>query len=451
VTLKVPVRTSIISSVAVLGFCFGASRAECQSTSAPTRPVYGGAQTRNQPADGLGLSVQAYEAYDDDVLAGTTGTGTPTPRSSLTAQSGFYSGLAAGLLYGHSGTNSSFRSWANTAVAYYPDQSNVTAIYHQLGLAFAAPLGDRVRIDANSFADYSPRYSLRLIPVLQAVESQGGLSLQDETPAPTPDFDYTVVQRDSYRYGGNVGVNVSITGRSSLGLAYGHAQTSSSDGLFDMQVRSARASFGYKMTRNASLTAGYSRYEGLYDRSNARNSVAETVNIGVNYHKPLSVTRRTFLQFATGTAVAENLDGDRSLRATGSAVLSHQIGRSWSARADYHRGVGYLEGFNEPVFSDTAGAGVGGLISRRVEFSSDARYFRGSTSPSSATRPFDTYSAWVRVRTGLTRGLAAYAEYFFYHYEFADAATRPTGVASKYSRQGVRVGISLWVPLVGRR
>jgi hypothetical protein len=416
--------------------------------------VYGGAQARNVPSDGLGLTAQAYGAYDDNVLAGTRGTGginSPTAPSLLADQSGFYSGFSAGLVYGHSGDNSSFRSWANTALAYYPDQKDLTAVYHQLGLAFAAPLGDRVSVNGNSFADYSPRYSLRLFPVVAAVEPEPGLPVTEEIAAPAPDFDYTVVQRDSYRYGGNVGMRVSVTNRSSINLAYGHAQTSSSEDFFDMQVRSARASFSYGITQNASFTAGYSRYEGMYERPGARDTLAESVNVGVNYRKPLSITRRTFLQFATGTAATENLEGNRTLRATGMAALSHQIGRTWAARADYRRGVGYIEGFNDPVFSDTTGAGVGGLISRRVEFSSDVRYFRGTTTLQSSGPPFETYAAWLRLRTGLSQSLAAYAEYFFYHYEFEDASTRPLGAASRYSRQGVRVGLSLWVPLVGRR
>jgi hypothetical protein len=443
-------RTSIIAFATAVGLCFSAGRAECQSTSPSSTAVYGGAQARNAPSDGLGLSVQAYGAYDDNVLAGTSGSGTPTFPAVSSAQSGFYSGLATGLLYGHSGERASFRSWANSAVVYYPDQSDLTAIYHQLGLGLSAPLGDRVNISGTAFGDYSPRYTLRLFPVLAAVETETELAISDQIAAPAPDLDYTIVQRDSYRYGGSGSVNVSLTTRSSLGVGYGYAQSSSTDGFFDMQVRNARASFGYKISRNASLTAGYSRQEAMYERPNARTSLAESVNIGVNFNKPLSITRRTYVQFATGTAITENLQGERSLRATGSALLSHQIGRSWSVHADYRRGVGYLEGFVEPTFYDSAGAGVGGLISPRVEFSSDARYFRGSVNLRSSS-PFDTYSAWVRVRTALNRSLAAYAEYFFYRYEFADASTRPIGVASQYHRNGVRVGLSLWVPLVGRR
>jgi hypothetical protein len=109
--------------------------------------------------------------------------------------------------------------------------------------------------------------------------------------------------------------------------------------------------------------------------------------------------------------------------------------------------VGYIEGFDQPVFSDSASAGLGGLISRRVEFSTGARYFAGAAGLTAAAPPFDSYAAWARIQTGLTQSLAAYAEYRFYRYEFTDTAARPIGLPSNFQRNGVRVGLSLWVPL----
>ena len=46
------------------------------------------------------------------------------------------------------------------------------------------------------------------------------------------------------------------------------------------------------------------------------------------------------------------------------------------------------------------------------------------------------------------RTLAVYVEYLFYHYNFHDVADRPFGLPRKFSRNGVRVGLSLWLPLI---
>ena len=440
-------RTSIISSLAVLGLCLDVVPAECQTT-APSAAVFGGSQTRDGQGDGLGLSLSAYEAYDDDVLAGTTGSGTPSQPSIASRQSGLYSGLAVGLLYARSGDTSNIRSWANSAIAYYPDQSNLSAVYHQLGLAFSAPLGSRVRVSGSPFADYRPYYSLRLLPVSAVPEPEPALAISEGGPAPSPEIDYTRIQRNSYRYGGNFGLGVSVTNRLGLGINYGHVQTAADEGLVDTRVRGGGAGLTYRLTRNAALRASYSRYESSYEVLDRRPTETQNITIGINYNKPLSITRRTHLEFGTGSAIADDAGGNRRFQALGSALLRHQMGRTWSARTDYRREFGYLEGFAQPVLSDSVGGGFGGLMSPRVEFSSDARYFNGAVGLTPNAPRFDTYSAWVRVRTGLNRSLAAYAEYFFYHYEFADAAARPTGLPPRYSRNGVRVGLTLWVPLV---
>jgi hypothetical protein len=366
----------------------------------------------------LGLSAQVYEAYDDDVLASSTGSGSNRPPASAAAgQSGFYSAFGVGLLYSHRGDSSSFRSWANSGAAYYPDQSELSAIYHQLGLSLSAPLGSRVNLYVSSFADYRPRYSLQPIPLLEVPEPDPALAVSAGTAAPAPDIDYTIVPHESYRYGGNAGLHFSLTGRLNLGVDYGRVQTTSSDGLTDMQVQGGGAALRYKLTRNASLKAGYSRREATFEGLVRLPSVTEHINVGIDYHKALSITRTTQLRFGSGSAIAQDNRGRRRLEAIGSASLVHQFKRTWAAQSEYRRDVGYIEGFSQPVFSDSVSAGVGGLVSRRVEFSADARYLNGTSG---------------------------------FHYEF-DEGVRPPGLPPTYSRNGVRVGLSLWVPLVGRK
>jgi hypothetical protein len=123
------------------------------------------------------------------------------------------------------------------------------------------------------------------------------------------------------------------------------------------------------------------------------------------------------------------------------------MGRTWSAQAQYRREVRYIEGFLHPVFSDSASSSVSGLLSRRVDVAVNASYVTGTVGLSRGSPRFDTYSASARVRRALTRKLAAYIEYLFYHYEFDEAAARPAGLPRKFDRNGVRVGLSLWLPL----
>ena len=124
------------------------------------------------------------------------------------------------------------------------------------------------------------------------------------------------------------------------------------------------------------------------------------------------------------------------------------MGRTWNARAQYRREVGYLEGFAQPVFSDSANVAVGGLITRRLDLFLNANYITGTSAIRQDSPRFDSYSASARLRRALHRSLAVYVEYLFYHYNFDEVADRPFGLPPEFSRNGVRVGLSLWLPLI---
>ena len=155
----------------------------------------------------------------------------------------------------------------------------------------------------------------------------------------------------------------------------------------------------------------------------------------------------TFLRFSSGSAIAE--DGDkRRIQALGSAALAHQIGRTWIAQIEYRRGIRHVEGFDRPLLSDSAAATVKGLATRRLELSITTSYLAGTVGLSPGSPDVDSYAASGRVRTALSRTLAAYVEYLFYHYQFAEGAVRPLGVPEKLNRQGARIGLILFVPVI---
>ena len=61
---------------------------------------------------------------------------------------------------------------------------------------------------------------------------------------------------------------------------------------------------------------------------------------------------------------------------------------------------------------------------------------------------FNSYSGSARVRRAFTRTLAGYVQYLFYHYNFDEAADRPVGLPRTFNRNGVRVGLSMWLPVL---
>jgi hypothetical protein len=443
------VRPFLISSVALLGLWLGVACAESQTRPRRIGPaVFGGTATRAaKPGGGLDLSAQLFGAYDDDVLADQNGSTSRRPTRAGSAD-GLFSGLGIALRYARPGDRADFRSWANSAVNYYPDLRDLTTTYHQVGLSFAAPFGRRFSMYASPFATYSPRYAMQLFPVPLPVDPAAEPSVGDSAAAAAPDLDSAIVKRESFRYGGNVGLSLSATNHTSVNVAYGYTKTTSSGvRSADFEVQTAGVSLGHKLTRYASLRVGYSLHEGTYEGSGQPVTRTQNVDVGVDYQKALSLSRRTFLRFNTGSVIASDQAGRRRIQAVGFASLVHQMGRTWTAQAQYRREVRYIEGFVRPVFGDSAGSSVSGLLSRRVDVAVNAAYFTGTEGLTRGSARLDSYWASARLRRALTRTLATYVEYLFYHYGFDEAAVRPAGLPRTFNRNGARVGLSLWLPL----
>ena len=356
--------------------------------------------------------------------------------------------------------------YTDNSVNYYPDVDGLTTSYHQAGATLVSRLGRRYRIRVSPFAAYSPHYSMRLFLAPLPVDPDGAGSLDGPALA-APDVDSTILQRESVRYGGNTELRISVARHSTVTVGYNYTKTDFSDdrpgnGTGNFDVQTVGATFRHEISGAASLRLGYALQESTFEGSTTPLTRTQNLIIGVDYRKPLSRSRRTFLRFNTGSVITNQVAtdqvdtdqvdtdqvDDRHVRATGSAMLVHQMGRTWDARAQYRRDVGYLEGFVRPVFTDTANFAVGGLMTRRTDLFFNVNYTSGTSALRRDSPRFDSYSASARVRRAFTRNLAAYFEYLFYRYDFDDGVDRPTGLPQRFSRNGVRVGLSLWLPLI---
>ena len=343
VTSATAVRTIAISSVATVAVCLGAAQhAESQTTrSRQIGPaVFGGTGTRADQPGGLDLSAQLFTSYDDNVLADERRNGVGGRRT--VGAEGFYSGLFVGLQYAHFGQNTEFQAYTDNAVNYYPDMDGVTTSYHQAGATLVSRFGRRYRIRVSPFAAYSPHYSMRLFLAPLPVNPDGAGSLDGQGLA-APDVDSTILQRESFRYGGNTELRISVARHSSVTVGYNYTKTDFSDdrpgdrsGNFDVQT--ILAQFRHEISGSASLRLGYALQESTFEGSTTPLTRTQNLIIGVDYRKPLSRSRRTFLRLNTGSVITNQVDtnqvdtdqvDDRHVRATGSAMLVHQMGRTW--------------------------------------------------------------------------------------------------------------------------
>jgi hypothetical protein len=201
------------------------------------------------------------------------------------------------------------------------------------------------------------------------------------------------------------------------------------------------------------MRLGYTYRQARY--SALLRTVEHDVEIGIDYRRALSPSRRSTIGFSLGPTLiqmpfeaSQSQGAGRQFRLTGDAFLERQMGRSWSARAAYHRGLSYVEVLAGPVYTDSASVEATGFANRRVDLSFSAAFATGQmASQNSAAAHFAMYTADSRLRFALSRHWAAYIEGLFYDYAFDPNLVIVPGLPSHFTRRGVRGGITMWLPV----
>jgi hypothetical protein len=130
---------------------------------------------------------------------------------------------------------------------------------------------------------------------------------------------------------------------------------------------------------------------------------------------------------------------------------AYDFGRTWQARGGLRRGAEFVPSLSAPVFADSVTLAMDGLITRRLETRVSAAYSTGESALSRNALTFNTYVGTVRLRFGVTSALAPYIEYLYYFYDFRGSARElPDGLPQRLERNGIRVGLTLWIPLLRR-
>ena len=139
----------------------------------------------------------------------------------------------------HVGRNTNFTAQTSNSLNYYPAVDGLTTTYHQVGGTVVHRLGRRYTVHASPFASYSPSYSMRLFLAPLPVDPGGAGSL-DGPPLAAPDVDSTILQRASFRYGGNAELKMVVARYSTLTVGYRYTKTDLSNELGDYLNRSGR-------------------------------------------------------------------------------------------------------------------------------------------------------------------------------------------------------------------
>jgi hypothetical protein len=423
--------------------------AEPQEIAAPDKPLPAevrrpyrglfGANDQPRRKHSVTFTGSGFAAYDDDVFADT---GAPTP---MQRRDGMYGGVTASLDYAR--TSRVFADLTGTVgLNKYGDRTPVAG-YRAAGAV--GMNGSRGAWNAGGSAGYSSEFRLGVF----VDPLHGGIA----DPFQSISADYDLYNLAAYRTTLGATATRTIGRRSTLSGFYGRTDTLYVHGPYDYSTQGAGAVFSRGLTRHLTFRAGYQYGMAHYATPTTRPRGMHTVDLGLEYGRALSVSRRTRFGFTTGSALyssnvssIESTGGELMYRFIGTANLTHEMGRTWTAALSYRRGVDFHEGFYDPFLSDAVGGTLHGLFSRRVAFTAEGNYSFGKVGFGSDNH-YSSSSTTAQLQFALTRTLAAYAGYFYYRYrfdEFDEFVFLDPRFARALERQGARAGLMATVPLI---
>lgn len=428
-------------------------------SATPFRGLFGGAEPIGRQKHALNLSGSIFAAYSTNIGPSPT----VNPLTETFDQDSRMAGGSGSVVYSRQWDAAQFGAQASGGqswVAAYEDSGDPWLTRWSAGVdgGFSKRVGSRTNFSASGSADYSPYLTYGTFGFLPGTIT--GL------PVDTPGLDHVQTRDPSVRSNAHAQVSWALTRTSSVEAYYSlTAQTfvSSDPQNFDRLDHTVGGRYRYQFGRYVGLRAGYGYQRSTLGGPDGTPWANHFIDLGVDagYGRSYALTRRTTFAFSTDSGVFTNqrsstqsdegFDPDTRLFVGGNASLTQTIGRTWSATAGYNRAVNYTVGFVEPMLSDSAYASLGGLFTTRLDFTATAHYTTGQVGFSGQQNGYGTSSANAVLRYAVTRNLAAYAQYFYYHYMFESGVTRPDYLKPQLDRQGVSVGLTAWLPLIGSR
>jgi hypothetical protein len=414
-----------------------APQTQTPAAQRPVRGLFGGIERDPTRYRSLDLSVAFLGGYDDN--ASPQGTG-GDPRF---GDSGGIGNASANLTYRRGRNDTFFTAGARAGYRYYSSLEGLNAADYGADLAFNSRPSRRTQLSARQDLGYQPFFSFLTVPVF--LPTPAG-------PEVRPIVDYSVADRASLTYNTSLEGGYDITRRTHVALSHLFRGLDFIETGDDGRLRDHLTSVGIGRDVTRRWRVGgrlvFGRGDNRYVGEGFRTST-EGADFTIDYRRLFRSRRQVTVSFAPGFSrlETENLTIGRRVdrRVTATLRAGIDLSPTWSASADYRRGLRQIPGVPQPAFADDVQMRVTGLIGRRVDISLTAQYTEGD--PGFARSGFATVSGQAQVRMALSRLAAMTAQWVYYRYEFARAAELPVGMGREYDRNAVRVGVNLWLPL----
>jgi len=269
---------------------------------------------------------------------------------------------------------------------------------------------------------------------------------------PTPTSPGVFTTGDTYLgFGASAGYSHKLSTKLALtaGYAYYANDSWSSDAVaqpYDSQFVNAGLTYG--LGHGVGLRAGYGTTIGGFGSTGSSTDFhSRNIDIGVDYNKSLSLTRKSTLSFGTGLSGIGDPAGAVHYYFVGHADFSHEIGRSWSLTANVSRSTNFYQTLGAPTVADMLTAGIGGLIGRRVTVQTGVSAWRGAA-VGTGDNVYTSANLYGTTRFALNRVLGVSATYSYYRYIFSDdIVAPPPGFAQHTTSQSVVFSLDVFAPL----
>jgi hypothetical protein len=354
-------------------------------------------------------------------------------------------GHAAGSLR-YSFIGSRLDAWASAASSahYYADTTDQLPVRHvaTAGLNLRVPLSLRTNLTLGQTASYQPLQTVSPFPGLIDPGIGGGQALPID-----PDLAAT---GDGYlQYDSSAGLSHELSRRTAVFVSASYRRGGRPSATGDLSIFHGGGGLTRELARGLGARLGYRYTRGIYSDTGQRGQFDhQDIDVGLDFNRALSLTRRTRLSFATGSVVLTDGTETRFM-VTGRARLNHTVGRSWRASAAYRRGAEFIGTLRAPFVSDGVATGLDGFLGPRLHLGGTVGAIRGNVGLGQGNTVTSAY-ATTRLTVGVTQYLGLDVDYSYYQSDFANASLLVPGMPDQFERHSLRVSARLWAPLLTR-
>jgi hypothetical protein len=442
----------VVAAAALLG-AIAPRPAASQTLDRPPRMfrgLFGGAPPDPDRArTELTLQTNALFGYDENAAQEL---GLVSPQDPRLAQSASSALGEARLRYWHGRTAQNISVEGRGYVNGYSDLGLGAQAGGGVHVSAATRLGRRVSLVAGQSVSSDPSFYLN---------NQLGPPAGD---SPTPNFGnptYGFTERRVLAADSTVALERQFGRRSNMNVGYNYSTRRYSD--FDLgggnsDVHTANAGYSKQLGRSMAMRGEYvfNRTTVIDFAGVSRDIQNQSISGGPSYSRQVGRERHVSASFNLGAIYVDTVGqlSDERFRYWapyygGSASID--LGRSWALRGNASRNVTVLDGATRQEFlSNNVSALLSGYVGPRVDLSLSGAYNGGeSNAELGVTGRFSLYQITAQARVAVSQLLALVAVYDRYSYSFDGNVDLPEGYPPGYTRNAIRIGVTLWLPLVG--